>query len=229
MARRGPHLQQRVPVSLLTLSFDNGPDPRVTPRVLDVLASHAITAQFFVLGKNLVTEEGRRLVSRARDEGHLVGNHSYTHAIPLGEDVRPDAVEAEIAATDALLAPLVPGPKWFRPFGGGGKLGPHLLSPPAVEHLLRHQYSCVLWNSVPGDWLDPKGWPEKALADCASRAHTLMVLHDIPDACLEGLDGFLHEAKARGMRFTTACPPDCVPIVDGRIVSDLSGLVAARG
>ncbi|AEI62007.1 polysaccharide deacetylase family protein [Corallococcus macrosporus] len=216
-------------MSLLTLSFDNGPDPDVTPRVLDTLASHALTAQFFVLGKHLVTEEGRRLVARARDEGHVIGNHSFTHAVPLGEDPRPDAVEAEIVATDALLAPLVPAPKWFRPFGGGGKLGPHLLSQRAVGHLRAHGYSCVLWNSVPGDWLDPKGWPEKALADCAARAHTLMVLHDIPNACLEALDGFLHRAKDLGLRFTTECPSDCVPIVEGRIVRDISGMVAAGG
>ncbi|MCP3098680.1 polysaccharide deacetylase family protein [Myxococcus sp. K15C18031901] len=213
-------------MSLLTLSFDNGPDPRITPRVLDVLASHDLRAWFFVLGKHLADDEGRRLVSRARAEGHLVGNHSFTHATPLGEDPRPDAVEAELAATDALLAPLVPGPKWFRPFGGGGKLGPHLLSPRAVEHLLRHRYTCALWNSVPGDWLDAKGWPEKALADCAARPHTLMVLHDIPDACLDGLDGFLHQAKALGMRFTQECPPECLPIIDGHVMRDLSGLVA---
>lgn len=211
---------------LLTLSFDNGPDPHVTPRVLDILASHAVTAHFFVLGKNLVSDEGRRLVERARDEGHLVGNHSFTHAVPLGEDVRPEAVEAEIAATDALLSPLVPPPKRFRPFGGGGKLGPHLLNQRAVDHLRTHRYSCVLWNSVPGDWMDPQGWPERALEDCTTRPHTLMVLHDIPDACLEGLDGFLREAKALGLHFTTECPRACVPIDEGRIVGDLTGLVA---
>ncbi|NVJ22083.1 polysaccharide deacetylase family protein [Myxococcus sp. AM011] len=213
-------------MSLLTLSFDNGPDPEVTPRVLDVLASHGITAHFFVLGKHLGTAEGRRLVERARDEGHLVGNHSFTHAVPLGEDVRPDAVEAEIAATEALLAPLGLGPKRFRPFGGGGRLGPHLLSPRAVEHLKEHGYSCILWNSVPGDWLDPEGWPERALADCMSRPHTLMVLHDIPKACLQELDGFLRRARDLGIQFTPRCPPECVPIVDGRVTGDLSGLVS---
>ncbi|WP_239014725.1 polysaccharide deacetylase family protein [Archangium violaceum] len=194
--------------------------------MLDILARHGIAAHFFVLGKHLGSDEGRHLVERARDEGHLIGNHSFTHAVPLGEDARPDAVEEEIAATDALLSPLVPPPKRFRPFGGGGRLGPHLLNQRAVDHLIAHGYSCVLWNSVPGDWLDPEGWPEKALADCVTRPHTLLVLHDIPNACLQGLDGFLHKARALGLRFTTACPPDCVPIVDGRVMGDLGGLVA---
>ena len=91
----------------LTLSFDNGPDPDVTPAVLDVLHGRGVTAQFFVLGKQLGDPRCRRLVERARDAGHLVGNHSFSHAVPLGRDDRADAVEAEIAAA---LDPLLAGP-----------------------------------------------------------------------------------------------------------------------
>ncbi|HEU4731854.1 MAG TPA: polysaccharide deacetylase family protein, partial [Kofleriaceae bacterium] len=105
---------------LVTLSFDNGPDPEVTPRVLDVLRDRGVTAHFFVLGKHLVGRAGRRLVERTRDEGHHLGNHSFSHGVPLGDDPRPDAVTQEIAATEALLSALVPGPKRFRPFGDGG-------------------------------------------------------------------------------------------------------------
>lgn len=211
----------------VTLSFDNGPDPETTPRVLDVLGRCSVTAHFYVLGKQLVDAAGRRLVERARDEGHLVGNHSFTHAVPLGDDPRADAVEAEIAATEALLAPLVPGGKRFRPFGGGGVLGPHLLSRRAVAYLTAHAYSCVLWNSVPRDWVDPDGWPARALVDCAAQPHTLLVLHDIPGACLAGLEGFIEAARAQGMRFTEELPRACTPIVDGAIVGELDGLVAA--
>ena len=74
----------------LTLSFDNGPDPEVTPAVLDVLRDRGVTAQFFVLGKQLGDPRCRRLVERARDAGHLVGNHSFSHTVPLGWDKRPD-------------------------------------------------------------------------------------------------------------------------------------------
>jgi len=215
-------------VPRVTLSFDNGPDPTVTPRVLDVLAERGVLAHFFVLGKRLADPERRRLVERAQGSGPLFGNHSVSHATPLGEEPRPDAAEQEIAATDALLAPLAPGPKRFRPFGGGGVLGPHLLSQRAVEHLVSHGYSCVLWNSVPRDWLEPDAWSARALADCATRPHTVLVLHDVPGACLAGLAGFLDAARDHGFELVTDLPAGCLPIVDGRIVGSLDGLVTAR-
>src|ERR1041385_8555711 len=108
----------------LTLSFDNGPHPEVTPAVLDVLRDRGVTAQFYVLGKRIAQPEGRRMVERVRDAGHAIGNHSLSPGPPLGRAGRPDAVEAEIAATEALLAPLVRGPRRFRPFGDGGVIGP---------------------------------------------------------------------------------------------------------
>ncbi len=164
----------------VTLSFDNGPHPDVTPAVLDLLARHKIQAHFFVLGQNIARPAGHALAARARDEKHLVGNHSYTHSVPLGDDPRPDAVAREIAATEALLEAIVPGERRFRPFGGGGLLGPHLLSEPALAYLCEHRYSCILWDSVPRDWVDPAGWPATALADIETRPHSVLVLHDIP-------------------------------------------------
>jgi peptidoglycan/xylan/chitin deacetylase (PgdA/CDA1 family) len=228
MARWKPHFEQHVPVSAaqrITLSFDNGPDPDVTPQILDVLRRRGVTAHFFVLGKQLATPIGQRLVARARDEGHLIGNHSYSHEVPLGDDPRPDAAEREIAATDALLAALVTGPKRFRPFGGSGVLGPHLLSGRAVDYLVAHGYSCVLWNCVPRDWSEPDAWAARALVDCATRAHTLLVLHDIPNACLSLLEPFLDAVQSHGMQLVAELPSECIPIVDGRIVADLGELV----
>lgn len=211
----------------ITLTFDNGPDPDVTPRVLDVLGSRGVTAHFFVLGQHLATAEGKRLVARAHDEGHLIGNHSYSHSIPLGVDPRPDAVEREIVATEALLAPLVPGPRRFRPFAAGGALGRHLLSQRAVDYLTAHGYSCVLWNSVPRDWLEPEAWAPRALVDCATRAHTVLVLHDIQNACLSLLAPFLDALQHHGMQLVSEFPAECTPILDGHITADLGELVQA--
>ncbi|MDC3962237.1 polysaccharide deacetylase family protein [Polyangium jinanense] len=209
-----------------TLTFDNGPDRAITPAVLDILRRRNVPAHFFVLGKHLAEPEGRALVARAVAEAHCVGNHSFTHEIPLGDDPRPDAVAAEIAATDARLKSLVPGPKRFRPFGGGGILGPHLLSRAAVTHLVEQGYSCVLWTSVPRDWVDPNGWVARALADCLAQPHAVVVLHDIPDACLAGLEGFLDAAEREGIELVTDLPLSVTPILDGKIVGDLDAIVA---
>jgi peptidoglycan/xylan/chitin deacetylase (PgdA/CDA1 family) len=215
-------------VPRVTLSFDNGPDPEVTPRVLDLLGERGVAAHFFVLGKRLVDRAGQRLVERARDEGHRIGNHSFSHAVPLGEDPRADAIDRELVATEALLTAIVPGPRRFRPFGKGA-LGPHLLSRAAVDYLTANAYTCVLWNSVPGDWLDPGGWAPRALADCAAHAHALVVLHDTPGACLDALPDFLDALRARGVELVPELPRACTPIVDGHVIGELGALVAPAG
>ena len=210
----------------VALSFDNGPDPEVTPMVLDVLARRGVKASFFVLGMHLASRERMKLAERAVAEGHRVGNHSYTHRVPLGLDTTPEAVEREIGATERILGALAQNPKLFRPFGGGGKIGPHLLSPAAVEHLTANHYTCVLWNSVPEDWIDQDAWCGRAIADAASREHTLVVMHDILPRAMTHLDGFIGALLDAGHRITDTFPAECVPIEGGEIVRDISGFVS---
>jgi hypothetical protein len=80
----------------------------------------------------------------------------------------------------------------------------------------------VLWNAVPRDWEDPDGWVDRALAQCASREWTLLVLHDVAGACAERLEAFLDRVDATVRQ---DFPPDCVPIRDGRIVGRLDVLL----
>ena len=77
----------------ITLTFDNGPEPGVTPRVLDILRERGIKTTFFVIGEKLADPERRRLAARAHDEGHWIGNHTFTHSVPLGQ--QRDATTAE--------------------------------------------------------------------------------------------------------------------------------------
>lgn len=217
----------------VVLTFDNGPTAEVTPAILDRLAARGIRAYFFVLGKHLIASEGRALVARALSEGHRVGNHSFYHEVPLGSDPRPGAevVDREIIATQTLLDPLLLGDgsstRLFRPFGGGGHIGPHLLSPAVRDHLVAEGYSCVLWDDVPRDWDDPSGWVERALAGCEAGAHRVMVLHDIPGACLDRLDAFLDAAGDRGVSFDLDLPARCLPIEAGVPHDGLASIVAA--
>lgn len=141
----------------ITLTFDNGPTEAVTPHVLDVLERHGIKASFFVLGRNLQTPQTRALIERAARAGHWIGNHTFTHSVPLGLTQGPEIARREITDTQALIEHVASPRRLFRPFGGGGKLGSHLLSASALSLLQDGGYTCVLWNSIPHDWDDPQG------------------------------------------------------------------------
>ena len=87
----------------LTLTFDNGPEPGVTPRVLDTLRERGIKATFFVIGEKLGDAERRQLAVRAHNEGHWIGNHTFTHSIPLGQQHDTETAEKEIGRTQAAI------------------------------------------------------------------------------------------------------------------------------
>jgi peptidoglycan/xylan/chitin deacetylase (PgdA/CDA1 family) len=212
----------------VTLTFDNGPEPEVTPAVLDALARRGIRATFFVIGQKLAAPRGRALAERAHAEGHWIGNHSYTHSRPLGEmAAEPGHAEAEIGRTQALIGALSHPDRLYRPYGGGGNLDRRLLSPEARDHLVRHGHSCVLWNALPGDWRDPEGWVETALAQCAALPHALVVLHDLPTGAMRHLDRFLGRLLDGGARCVQEIPDDCMPIRRGEIRAPLDSYVAA--
>ncbi len=197
------------------LTFDNGPEAEVTPGVLAVLARRRIRAMFFVVGAKLRDPAARALAERARAEGHAIGNHTLTHGEPLGRRSAAEAV-AEIADTDALLAGLHGPDRLFRPNGGGGALGPHLLNAAAAEHLVAQRHTMVLWNAVPGDFRDSEGWPTTAHAMLAgSRTPCVLVLHDLPNGAMRHLDQFLGEAEQAGARFGADPPACCVPLRRG--------------
>ncbi|MDX6739869.1 polysaccharide deacetylase family protein [Actinocorallia sp. A-T 12471] len=210
----------------LTLSFDNGPDPDVTPFVLRELAARGLSATFFPVGDQLRKPGGRELLAEVAAAGHVIGNHSMTHTVPLGESPGWETVGREIADMQDLLGDLAGDEKLFRPFGGGGRLGPHLFSPEAVQYLVAERYTVALWNSVPRDWEDPDGWSERARRDVQRRPWTLLVLHDIVKEAMEHLPAFLDGVLADGVEITAELPPECVPVCRGEVTGDLGPLVA---
>lgn len=208
----------------ITLTFDNGPDPQATPLVLDCLARHGVKSTFFVLGQNVSTPEGLELARRASREGHWIGNHTWSHAGRLGEGTREVALR-EFERTEEALSWVRQAVPLFRPRGGAGKLGRGLLHPAVVERLMLGGYTCVLWNSVPGDYRDPDGWTERALADCRTREWSLVVLHDLPNGAMLHLDAFIKKLGDEGHHLIQDFPPDCTPIVRGEILQPLDGFL----
>jgi len=212
-------------VKRVTLTFDNGPEPIVTATVLDCLLHHDVKTTFFVLGSKVILPTGRAIAERAAGEGHWIGNHTFSHTRPLGE-LDYETALGEFEQTEEALAWVKQPAGLFRPYGSGGVLGPKLLHPAIVERLLTRKYSCVLWNCVPGDWRDPDGWMARALVDCTSRDWSLVVLHDLPTGAMSHLDTFIRCLKDQGFILTQEYPPDCVPIVGGRIVLPLESYMS---
>jgi len=204
----------------VTLTFDNGPDPQATPQVLDCLARHGVKSTFFVLGQHVSTSVGLDLARRASREGHWIGNHTWTHTGRLGEMTREAALQ-EFDRTQQALAWVDQPARLFRPRGGGGRLGKGLLHLAVAEKLIAGGFTCVLWTSVPGDFRDPDGCMDRALADCRSRDWSLVVLHDIPNGAVRNLESFLRKLRDEGHQFTQEFPADCTPILNGRVLRSL--------
>lgn len=209
----------------LTLSFDNGPEPDVTPLVLRALAQRGIRASFFVLGHKIADPAGRRLAAQAREAGHWIGNHTFSHRRPLGLMEDEAAAIAEIDDTQAALGALVHPDRLFRPFGNGGKLDQRLLGPAVAAHLADDGYSVVLWNAIPRDWDDPDGWVATALAQCAAQPWTQIVLHDQPTGAMAHLEEFLDRAAELGANFRQDFCPDCLAMWRGQPRPSLAGHV----
>ena len=192
--------------------------------MIDCLATQGLKATFFVIGEKVSLPQEGAIARRARAEGHWIGNHTYTHRYPLGELDEARAIE-ELERTEEALSWLEQPLRLFRPYGRTGKIGPHLLCPAVVKKVQSAGITCVLWNCVPEDWRDPSGWLERAMVDCRSRAWSLVVLHDLPTGAMAHLSDFLKRLREEGFGLTQEFPPDCVPILDGKIKLPLNPYV----
>jgi peptidoglycan/xylan/chitin deacetylase (PgdA/CDA1 family) len=99
----------------MVLTFDDGPDPRYTPHILDTLAEYDVRAMFFVCGEMAV--DNQDLLARMADEGHVVGNHTWSH--PLLTRLSRSRIRSEMERTsDVIEDAYGERPQWFRaPYG----------------------------------------------------------------------------------------------------------------
>jgi peptidoglycan/xylan/chitin deacetylase (PgdA/CDA1 family) len=129
----------------LALTFDDGPNPAWTPRLLDLLAGHEVRATFFLVGQ--FAEEEPELVRRIVAAGHLIGNHSWSHPNLALTPARQ--VTEELTRTSAALAQIAGAPvKYFRPPYGARR-------PFVLRAARRLGMVPVTWNAMTTDWKDP--------------------------------------------------------------------------
>jgi peptidoglycan-N-acetylglucosamine deacetylase len=182
----------------VALTFDDGPDPVWTPRILDILKSANVKAAFFVVGVNAERYPG--LVRRIVDEGHEIGNHTYYH--PNLALCWPEHIRLELNATQLLIQSLTGrATTLFRP--------PYAADtqPSAVSDLTPLQmaqelnYLCVLENIDPQDWARPGA--DIILQRIKQQRHdgSIILLHDAGGdraQTVQALPRIIDYLKARG-------------------------------
>jgi peptidoglycan/xylan/chitin deacetylase (PgdA/CDA1 family) len=144
------------------LTFDDGPIPEITDRVLDVLKQFNIKATFFCLGAN--AEKNPILYSRIIKEGHTIGNHSYHHL--SGWDTDDEQYIKNIKKSNELLKTEL-----FRPPYGRIKKS-------QIKGLI-NEYKIIMWDVLSGDF-DSKTTPEKCYNNVVknTKPGSIIVFHD---------------------------------------------------
>ncbi|MER7825691.1 MULTISPECIES: polysaccharide deacetylase family protein [unclassified Streptomyces] len=184
----------------MVLTFDDGPDPRYTPAILDTLARYGVRAMFFVCGE--MATENRNLLRRMVDEGHVIGNHTWTH--PLIPQLSRPALASEIGRTSEVVQQAVgEAPLWFRaPYGAWNRAAFEIGAELGMEPLA--------WTVDSLDWTEP-GTPTIISRILDGAAPGVVVLsHDAGgnrSQSVQALSSYLPQLLARGYRMTLPVLP----------------------
>jgi peptidoglycan/xylan/chitin deacetylase (PgdA/CDA1 family) len=167
----GPYgIRQATGTANVALTFDDGPDPRWTPAVLDLLRYHGISATFCLIGVNVQAYPD--LVRRIVSEGHTLCNHSWAHEIGLGTR-SPEAIRANLMRVNDEIHKALPGVAipYFRQPGGAWTTR-------AVQVAKSLGMASIHWDVDPQDWRRPGAVAIAKFVNGGTRPGSIVLLHD---------------------------------------------------
>jgi peptidoglycan/xylan/chitin deacetylase (PgdA/CDA1 family) len=179
---------------VVALTFDDGPHPELTPKLLDILRQQGVRATFYVIGRSVdaYPEIARRIVA----EGHEIANHTYNH--PHLTKVSAARLDSEMTrTTEAIVRATGRRPTNMRP--------PYGAINPRVEQaiLQKHGLDVIMWSVDPLDWRRPgASVVRQRLVDGATPGGILLA-HDIHPGTIEAMPGTISDLKAKGYGFAT--------------------------
>jgi peptidoglycan/xylan/chitin deacetylase (PgdA/CDA1 family) len=183
------------PDGYVALTFDDGPDPELTPVLLDTLQAYNAPATFFVEGAKVRAYP--EIVRRTADEEHEVGNHTYDHANLLSLD--DEEAWRQIRGTTEALEEIGVLPVLFRPpFGARDE---------SIDAIVREEgLTMTMWSysADPRDWEGPGGEGKPAAEVCAAvveraRDGDLILLHDRLPGTVEAVPCIIRGLRGRGL------------------------------
>lgn len=192
----------------VTLTFDDGPHPSLTPRVLDVLDAEKVKGTFFVLGerfaggkKNVANKGKYALLDRMKRSGHTIGSHTYHHLNHPHES--PASIRENIYRPNELLQEYL-SPVLRLPYGAGafksGKAEVQRKNDYVMKTVKEAGFKHVLWDIDTNDW-DPKRRATllpTMLKDICSKKGGVILFHDIQAHTVDNLQSWIRAIKAQG-------------------------------
>ncbi|MDW8028446.1 MAG: polysaccharide deacetylase family protein [Armatimonadota bacterium] len=177
----------------VAITFDDGPHPDYTPKLLEILRQYEAKATFFVVGK--MAEKYPNLVKEQVADGHSVGNHTYHH-VNLTR-IPKEYIATEIKACGEVLRSITgKAPRLFRPPGGD-------YDKQVAEVAEALGYTIVLWSINPGDYADPGEKVIETLVLKKVRNGDIILLHDGVQETIDVLPQILGFLKDKGYQLVT--------------------------
>lgn len=169
----------------ISLTFDDGPNPITTPRLLTILREKNVKASFFMLGQNIVTNP--ELVRQVADEGHSIGSHSYSH--PNLTTLAPEDIKTQVQATDqAIAAATGKIPTDFRPpYGAVDRTSAEIIDRPIIQ-----------WS------VDSEDWKTKDTPKIIKRVmktsynNSIILMHDIYPETIDAVPQIIDDLRNEG-------------------------------
>jgi len=178
----------------IAMTFDDGPSPETTPRLLDILKQRNIKATFFMIGQN--AERNPAIVKRILAEGHEIGNHSWTH--PQLSKLSDDRVTEEINKTQNAIK-------------DASGYTPVLMRPPYGAITARQKdwiekqfgLNVIIWSVDPFDWKRPGASVIEERILAGARPGAIVLSHDIHKQTVDAMPATLDALAAKGFKFVT--------------------------
>lgn len=178
----------------IAMTYDDGPHPRNTPRLLDMLRERNIKATFYVIGQSVGLYP--QVVRRTVEEGHEIGNHSQTHRLLSklpDSEIIADLGRCESAVVSAAgVKPLTLRP----PYGG-------LLQRQRELVHAHFGYPTILWSVDPLDWKRPGASVVSSRILAGASAGGIVLSHDLHSQTVDAMPATLDTLLRRGYQFVT--------------------------
>lgn len=179
---------------VVAMTFDDGPHPSLTPKLLDLLKERNIKCTFFLIGQNVKAYPN--IVRRILAEGHEIGAHTYTHCSLTSRS--DDQIRSELKKSEEVLM-------------AAASYRPQLIRPPygAINTRIKQMmfsefgYSTIMWSVDPQDWRRPGVSVVTSRLINGARPGSIMLAHDIHPPTLQAMPAMFDQLLAKGYQFVT--------------------------